>query len=312
MLGPGQAPREYVALYEPTVRAIGQDYEDFIVQCLWQELPLAGSTKRITALHVSPAFLFERLTDELCHRGIDLRESGVRHVILSGGHVTKRMRVLAREAWNARTTVSYSCTEVRGGAYECPRHEGVYHLVRTTYAEVADTQGRHCVAGDCGRLLLTSLYPFQSSMPLLRYDVGDVVQLLPRTCDCGMASMSFRLLGRTTHCIDWSPVSGRPEYLGSLDLAQGLSTVPQLPTTPYPTFEWSLARTNDRWALTVCVEMYNPLGHERNVIESQIATAILDALPLLAGAAAQGRVCLVVRLYERGELRDPIRIGSKG
>lgn len=68
-------------------------------------------------------------------------------------------------------------------AWECPSHEG-YHLnCDAVLMEFLDENQRPVPPGRPGRMICTSLY--SHTMPLIRYDAGDICVPSDRSCSCG-------------------------------------------------------------------------------------------------------------------------------
>jgi phenylacetate-CoA ligase len=72
-------------------------------------------------------------------------------------------------------TNRYGCEEVSLIASECERHAGLHVNADNVYVEAP--------TGRPGRLVVTDLV--NRAMPLIRYQIGDVVALSERTCPCG-------------------------------------------------------------------------------------------------------------------------------
>jgi phenylacetate-CoA ligase len=99
--------------------------------------------------------------------------------------LTQQVRDLARAAWNAPVINSYSCTEVGFMGQECLHVSGL-HLAEDLCAfEVVDEQNRPVPHGTCGAKLLVTTFT-NERLPLVRYELTDVVTLTPGPCDCGL------------------------------------------------------------------------------------------------------------------------------
>jgi phenylacetate-CoA ligase len=82
-------------------------------------------------------------------------------------------RTVIEEVFGVPATNRYGCEEVSLIACECERHRGLHVAAESVYAEVPPD----------GRLLVTDLT--NSAMPLIRYQIGDVVTTSNRACPCG-------------------------------------------------------------------------------------------------------------------------------
>jgi phenylacetate-CoA ligase len=105
--------------------------------------------------------------------------------VLSGGEVlTPAVRAAVREAWGVEPHDQYLTTEAGFVAVECPAHAGLHVLEDHVVVEVVDDDGRPVEPGELGtRALLTVLS--SRTVPLIRYQLDDVLATAPGPCDCG-------------------------------------------------------------------------------------------------------------------------------
>jgi phenylacetate-CoA ligase len=82
-------------------------------------------------------------------------------------------RAVIEQVFGCRVTNRYGCEEVSLVASECEEHHGLHLNADGLYAEVAPS----------GKLILTDLV--NRAMPLVRYEIGDVVTPSHRCCACG-------------------------------------------------------------------------------------------------------------------------------
>ena len=68
-------------------------------------------------------------------------------------------------------------------AWECPAHEGFHLNSDVVMTEFLDEQNNPVSPGQPGRLVCTSLYGY--TMPLIRYEVGDICVPSDKLCPCG-------------------------------------------------------------------------------------------------------------------------------
>ena len=98
--------------------------------------------------------------------------------------LSPEVRARARRAWGADVLDSYGCTE--GGALgtECPAVAGIHVAEDVLVFEAIDEHGRAVPPGTpSAGVLLTSL--FNGVLPLIRYEVSDVVTMADGSCPCG-------------------------------------------------------------------------------------------------------------------------------
>ncbi len=86
-------------------------------------------------------------------------------------------RVVIEEVFGVPATNRYGCEEVSLIACQCERHAGLHVAAESVYTEV---DGKPT---GTGKLLVTDLS--NAAMPLIRYEIGDVVTLSETPCACG-------------------------------------------------------------------------------------------------------------------------------
>lgn len=93
----------------------------------------------------------------------------------------------------------YSAEEVGYIAFQCPA-SGLYHVQsENLLVEILNEEDKPCLAGEAGRIVLTSLVNF--AMPLIRYEIGDYAIAGP-SCPCGRGLPTFsRILGRSRNLL---------------------------------------------------------------------------------------------------------------
>jgi phenylacetate-coenzyme A ligase PaaK-like adenylate-forming protein len=128
------------------------------------------------------------------------------------------MRRFVQQAFGCPVANSYGASEFLALASECG--QGGLHLnADWVVLEPVDEQGRPVPPGRPGRTtLLTNLA--NRVQPLIRYDLGDRVTLLPQACACGSALPLIEVQGR---CDDSLRLGAATEPVRVLPLA--LSTV---------------------------------------------------------------------------------------
>ena len=120
--------------------------------------------------------------------------------IRPGGIVSAAMtlhawqRCVIEEAFGTKVTNRYGCEETSLIACECSEHRGLHLNADGVYCEVVPDDRLNAGPG-AGRLLLTDLT--NRAMPLIRYQVGDVVVPTDRRCACGRGlPLIDRVVGR--------------------------------------------------------------------------------------------------------------------
>jgi phenylacetate-CoA ligase len=120
----------------------------------------------------------------------DIRPNGI---ISTAMPLHGYQRTVLEEVFGVPATNRYGCEEVSLIACECERHQGLHVAAESIFTEV-----RRALPGasrTTGPLLITDLSNF--AMPLIRYQIGDVVTLSATPCPCGRGLPSFeRVEGR--------------------------------------------------------------------------------------------------------------------
>ena len=94
------------------------------------------------------------------------------------------VRDLVHDTWEAKVLNSYGATEAGVIGQECPWAMGVHICEDLLILEVVDDDYRPVPPGVAGRkLLLTNL--FNRALPLIRYEISDLVTLAEGPCQCG-------------------------------------------------------------------------------------------------------------------------------
>jgi phenylacetate-CoA ligase len=145
---------------------------------------------RATVVLCTPTYAL-RLAEVAQQEGIDLRESGVKALLVAGepGGSIPATRRRIEAVWGARVVDHNGMTETGPLGVECPVRPGGVHLLESEYvAEVIDPDtGGPVPAGTPGEVVITSLGRWGS--PLLRYRTGDLVCASAEPCPCGRALM---------------------------------------------------------------------------------------------------------------------------
>jgi len=111
-------------------------------------------------------------------------------ILTYGELLTPSMRDYIENTFHAPIFDHYATTEFGVVAWECP--EGGYHVTEdSVYAEVVDSEGNEISNGEKGKMVLTGLV--NTATPLVRYKIGDVVELADDSCSC---KTSFKRINR--------------------------------------------------------------------------------------------------------------------
>jgi phenylacetate-CoA ligase len=109
---------------------------------------------------------------------------------------------------------------------QCPDHEHYHVQSEHVFVEVLDEDGNLCRPGETGKLFVTSLHNL--AMPLIRYDLGDYVEVGP-PCPCGRGlPVITRIVGRTHNMLVMPSGERRWPLLSSADIEAMLAIAPTI------------------------------------------------------------------------------------
>jgi phenylacetate-CoA ligase len=134
-----------------------------------------------------PSFVYgyvsalEEFARFLSDRKACLRPASLKAVISTSEVLDPEARRRIESAFGVPVYDEYGCSELGTIAHECER--GRLHVnSETLHVEIADESGAIREYGS-GRLLVTEFH--NRVQPLIRYDLGDVAELVPGDCPCG-------------------------------------------------------------------------------------------------------------------------------
>ena len=111
------------------------------------------------------------------------------------GPLTEEARDKIEGALGCRVYNQYGSREVGGVACECTAQDGLHCFPWTNHIELLDGNDELVSSGE-GRVVVTSLRNY--SMPLIRYDIGDVAVAGSSSCSCGRGTFKLKeVVGRT-------------------------------------------------------------------------------------------------------------------
>ena len=155
----------------------------------------------------------------LCYQKEQRSISTLKLIECEGEQLHPHQRELMEGVFGCPVVNQYGCREFWVLSYECPGRS-MHAWTDNLLMEVVHQDGRSVSPGETGELVVTSLT--NRIMPLIRYRLGDLVQMFPSSCPC-----------RDSHPI-LTPVEGR---LGSLIVTrEGTYTGHILTKVFYPLF----------------------------------------------------------------------------
>jgi len=210
----------------------------------------SGGTKRqlklmrdfkSTVLTCTPSYaLF--MAEEAREMGINPRESTLRIGILGAEPWSSGLRNEIEEAWDMVALDIYGLSEIIGPgvAQECPAKNGLHIYNDVFFPEVIDPEtGEPVEEGEDGELVITTLT--KEAIPLIRYRIGDIVNISYQQCSCGRTLPRIsKIKGRTDDMLIIRGINvfpsqieavlmdvegAKPHYLLVVDRAKGLDTL---------------------------------------------------------------------------------------
>jgi phenylacetate-CoA ligase len=140
-------------------------------------------------------------------------------IITSAEVLSDRSRATIERGIGGRVFNRYGCREVSVIASECAEHNGLHINAEALLVEVVPTPD---LPAPWGKVVLTDLLNY--SMPLIRYEVGDVARWAEGDCACGRGLPRLaEIQGRATEFLrlpDGRIVSGPALTLVFADLAE--------------------------------------------------------------------------------------------
>lgn len=101
---------------------------------------------------------------------------------------------------NANLYSTYANTETCVSFCECNAKKGGHLHPNLAYIEILDNNNQRVKDGEIGRLVITTFG--NQSMPLIRYDTGDITFTVSEPCECGRTSQRIGpILGREKNII---------------------------------------------------------------------------------------------------------------
>jgi phenylacetate-CoA ligase len=167
------------------------------------DAPVDQILEQVRAMHppilTGYAGAIEALADHVLATGARIRPP--RAVFCTAMEVTDRCLELAERAFRAPAVDVYVTNEFGVIAWSCPARRDVLHVNDDSFVlEILGPDDRGVPPGTLGELVVTSLG--LTSMPLIRYRMGDLAARVAEPCGCGRGlGLLTRVHGRTAHVI---------------------------------------------------------------------------------------------------------------
>ncbi|PWR71784.1 capsule biosynthesis protein CapK [Methanospirillum stamsii] len=117
-------------------------------------------------------------------------------IVSAAENLSDRMRATIESNFGTKVFNFYGSREVSNLSGECEK--GLLHSFQFwNYIEVLDNYNQKVKEGEEGKIIVTNLFNY--SMPLIRFEIGDMAILGPETCSCGSVLPTLKkVTGRIT------------------------------------------------------------------------------------------------------------------
>ena len=184
-----------------------EDWDHFVGE-------LRNNRPRFLITYAQSAVLFARYLRERAICDIKFQS-----IITTAEVLLPGQRELLEETFQGQVFNRYGCREVSVIASECERQQGMHVNAEALLVEIVPDA---TIPPPAGRIVVTDLLNF--SMPLIRYEIGDVGSLVPGGCSCGRGlPLLADVQGRITDFLvlaDGRHISGPALTLVVADMAE--------------------------------------------------------------------------------------------
>lgn len=302
-----------VALEGAFQMAIERPFQvDVILELLRREFSFPGYTSRIRAI-VGAVRLLKALTLLCQQREIDPGDFRVDLISTSSQHLTSRWRRLLAEYWGAQVDETYGISEVPGvHARRCTAC-GRFHFAPQGIVEVLALGSDEPVTKGAGRVVGTCLYPLAAMQPIIRYDIGDVIDITETCAVTGLPGFEF--VGRQRDLITIREAGGDRVLLSPVTVNEILDATPGIASEQFgfarslglrhgTGFQrWGLRHDDAAGQLTLAIELaWSPREYPRATAElgGSVREQVLAAAPPLGEAVTAKEIAFTVELHEPG------------
>jgi phenylacetate-CoA ligase len=122
------------------------------------------------------------------------KDFNIKKIFLGSEVLTKNSRKRVEKEWNCEAFDTSGSAEAGMIGSECREHEGQHLAVGSAYFEVLDLETGLPISEGLGHLFITSL--LNLGMPLIRYDMKDIVKITSEPCNCGRTTPRIWFMGR--------------------------------------------------------------------------------------------------------------------
>ncbi len=132
---------------------------------------------------------------------------------------------IVQDVWGCSVFEGYACTEAGSIANECLQKKGMHIVEDNLIFESVDDANRNVAEGTQGsKCLITPLGNL--TMPLIRYELSDLVTLTKDPCPCGGHSRRILSIeGRREDRMSFTSIDGKTVEFGAVELKAALTTM---------------------------------------------------------------------------------------
>jgi len=278
------------------------------VEQLRREFTLPGLESRVTQVH-GAVRLLRIFTQCLIDMQVPVGETKVEAVVSFAGYMPSEVRRFLGRYWNCNPIETFSFSETFGGATKCPHCNGLQFMPHLL-PQVVELDADNPAHSGIGRLLITELYPFGTTQPLIKYFNGDLVRIVDEQCPtCGTIGSLVHVGRDNESCFVESP-QGRRLALGSMDLREAAYTPEVKRTVEFPHLKLLkdreshlgapvlAAHTKCEGAKTRLTVSFLPnlgLGISQSNLADRLRNRLLEVSPELRATVGEGLVDLDVQ-----------------
>lgn len=141
-------------------------------------------------------------------RGVDLRESGVRKLVVSAEALSPAKREKLQRMWNAEVYDVFGMSEAGLMGAENAAHDGIHIWTDLFHVEVIDeATGREVAPGEVGTFCVTPLWTNHGT-PFLRWNSGDLVSYVEQSSGSGPYAELFPMIRHANRTTGFFKVRG--------------------------------------------------------------------------------------------------------
>jgi phenylacetate-CoA ligase len=146
-----------------------------------------------TAIVSQPSTL-QHFAEQIKEFGYSPRDFNLKKVFLGSEVLTNNIRKTVEGVWGCEVFDTSGSSEVGLIGAECIEHNGHHLAVGCAYFEILDLETKSPIKEGLGQLYVTSL--LNIGLPLIRYDMKDIVRITSEPCACGRTTPRIWFMGR--------------------------------------------------------------------------------------------------------------------